>query len=103
LGADLQARDYQFEIPLDISLKNKKLEMIRVLLKNPNLSLDEAKRIPGYGSLQDEIDYSQKNINQKLITFLESEGKTEMKARELFLSKGGNCNGWSFLILKKFN
>lgn len=98
LGADPEVRDYQFDRPIDIALRDKNLNMIRILLNKPNLTPSEAKLIPGFGKLQSEVDYSQARINANLSKFLDYEGRKEGKAREHFLNDGGNCNGWSFLL-----
>ncbi len=114
LGGDPKRRDYQFETPVDIALKYKKIDIIRILENKPDLSLEEAKKIPGYG-VKEDVDYSQNMLNNKLITFLNQRSKIELKeaqkhqksketkdqqeieTRELFVNKEGNCNGWAFL------
>ncbi len=97
LGGDPSIRDYQFESPADIALRNKNLDMIRIFEAKPTLSYEQAKMIPGFG-VKDEINYSQNVLNEKLIKFLVSHGLSEKEARALFLSKDGNCNGWAFLV-----
>lgn len=96
LGADKAVRDYSYEKPLDIALRERNIEIVKVLLGEPNLKTEDIKKMPGYG-VQSTISYAQSGINEKLIKFLVKQGINENEAESLFLGKGGNCNGWSFL------
>ncbi|MGD9593080.1 MAG: ankyrin repeat domain-containing protein, partial [Candidatus Berkiella sp.] len=97
LGAREETKDFSYETPLNIALREKNTEAIRFLLGKPNLPLSEIKQMPGYGVI-DDVNYAQNEINNKLIDFLVFQGKSEKEARTIFLDNEGNCNGWSFLV-----